>query len=62
MGGERMIPFQRMLDRHPDRVIRLAVKGMLPKNALGRQMLSKLKVYPGAEHPHAAQVPQELEF
>jgi len=62
MGGERMIPFQRMIDRHPDRVIRLAVKGMLPKNALGRQMLSKLKVYPGAEHPHAAQTPQELEF
>jgi len=62
MGGERQIPFQRMLDRHPDRVIRLAVKGMLPKNALGRQMLSKLKVYEGPEHPHAAQKPKELEF
>ena len=47
MGGERFIPFRRMLDRHPDRVIKLAVKGMLPKNTLGRQMLGKLRVYAG---------------
>jgi large subunit ribosomal protein L13 len=44
----------------PDRVIRTAVKGMLPKNALGRQMFRKLKVYAGPEHPHAAQKPEEL--
>ena len=62
MGGERLIPFERMIERHPDRVIRLAVKGMLPKNALGRQMLGKLKVYAGPEHPHAAQMPEELEL
>jgi len=62
MGGERMIPFQRMIERHPERVIELAVKGMLPKNTLGRQMASKLKVYPGPEHPHAAQMPRDLEI
>jgi large subunit ribosomal protein L13 len=62
MGGERMIPFRRMIDRHPERVIELAVKGMLPKNTLGRQMASKLKVYPGPEHPHAAQTPRDLEI
>ncbi len=45
---------------HPDRVIRNAVRGMLPKNTLGRRLLRKLKVYAGAEHPHAAQKPQEL--
>lgn len=60
MGGEKFIPFRRMLDKHPERVIELAVKGMLPKNALGRQMRSKLKVYAGSEHPHEAQQPQTL--
>jgi large subunit ribosomal protein L13 len=45
---------------HADRVIRTAVKGMLPKNALGRQMFRKLKVYSGPQHPHAAQQPEEL--
>lgn len=62
MGGERMIPFRTMLAKRPERVIELAVKGMLPKNALGRQQLRKLKVYAGPEHPHAAQVPRELEL
>lgn len=62
MGGDRQIPFRRMRDRHPDRIIRLAVKGMLPKNALGRAMLRKLKVYAGPEHPHEAQLPEPLEF
>ncbi|TVP42067.1 MAG: 50S ribosomal protein L13 [Gemmatimonadales bacterium] len=62
MGGERHIPFKRMLSSHPERVIELAVKGMLPKNALGRQIRKKLRVYPGAEHPHAGQQPQPLEF
>ncbi len=61
MGGERFIPFRRMLDRHPDRVIKLAVKGMLPKNTLGRQMLGKLRVYAGPEHPHAPQRPRPLD-
>jgi large subunit ribosomal protein L13 len=60
MGGDRLIPYRRMLEKHPERVIELAVKGMLPKNALGRQMRSKLKVYAGAEHPHEAQRPELL--
>jgi large subunit ribosomal protein L13 len=50
------------LDRHPERVIEIAVKGMLPKNPLGRAMYRKLKVYKGTEHPHAAQQPQPLDF
>ncbi len=61
MGGERFIPFRRLLDRHPDRVIKLAVKGMLPKNTLGRQMLGKLRVYAGPEHPHAPQHPRPFD-
>ena len=59
-GGLKEITLRRMLEKHPDRVIRFAVKGMLPKNKLGRQMLKKLKVYAGAEHPHAAQQPRVL--
>ncbi len=47
---------------HADRVLRSAVRGMLPKNSLGRQMLRKLKLYSGPEHPHAAQQPEELKF
>ena len=47
---------------HPDRVVRAAVRGMLPKNSLGRQMLRKLKVYAGPDHPHAAQKPEVLEI
>ena len=47
---------------HPDRVVQRAVRGMLPKNTLGRQMLKKLKVYAGPKHPHAAQKPEELNF
>jgi len=62
MGGEKHIPFRRMLEKQPERVIELAVKGMLPKNALGRQMRDKLKVYAGAEHPHEAQSPAPLTF
>ena len=60
MGGEKFIPFRRMLEKHPERVIELAVKGMLPKNALGKQMHKKLRVYAGAEHPHQAQQPESL--
>jgi large subunit ribosomal protein L13 len=62
MGGERLIPFREMQERHPERVIDLAVKGMLPKNNLGRLMRRKLKVYPGPDHPHVAQQPEVLEI
>jgi large subunit ribosomal protein L13 len=62
MGGERHIPFKRMVENHPERVIELAVKGMLPKNTLGRQMRRKLRVYAGAEHPHQGQNPRPLEI
>jgi large subunit ribosomal protein L13 len=62
MGNEKHIPFKRMVENHPERVIELAVKGMLPKNTLGRKMRQKLKVYAGAEHPHQGQHPQPLEI
>ncbi|MGI8585043.1 MAG: uL13 family ribosomal protein, partial [Thermoleophilaceae bacterium] len=50
-----------MLDRRPEEVLRLAVKGMMPRNRLARQQLRKLKIYPGPEHPHAAQRPAPME-
>ncbi len=56
VGNLKTFALQDMLKRNPERVIQLAVKGMLPKNNLGRQMLSRLKVYAGEEHPHQAQV------
>ncbi|MFT5594336.1 MAG: large subunit ribosomal protein L13 [Oceanicoccus sp.] len=59
-GGLREINFTDLQTRKPGRVVELAVKGMLPKNPLGRAMFTKLKVYAGAEHPHAAQQPKEL--
>jgi large subunit ribosomal protein L13 len=62
MGGEKFIPFKTMIADHPDRVIDLAVKGMLPKNNLGRLMRRKLKVYAGPNHPHEAQQPTRLEI
>jgi large subunit ribosomal protein L13 len=62
MGGERFIPFKTMLAKRPERVIELAVKGMLPKNALGRQMLGKLRVYAGDDHPHGPQQPRTIEL
>lgn len=62
MGGERFIPFRRMAGAHPERIVEMAVKGMLPKNALGRAMYKKLKVYAGAEHPHQGQRPQPLDI
>jgi large subunit ribosomal protein L13 len=55
-GNLKEIPYSRMQERQPERIIELAVKGMLPKNKLGRQMLTRLKVYAGAEHPHSAQI------
>lgn len=59
-GGLKQANFEIMINNFPERVIELAVKGMLPKGPLGRAMYTKLKVYAGAEHPHAAQQPQEL--
>jgi len=55
-GNLKEISYERMSEKHPTRVIELAVRGMLPKNKLGRQMLNRLKIYAGAEHPHSAQV------
>ena len=55
-GTLKEIPYSRMQERQPTRIIELAVKGMLPKNKLGRQMMTRLKIYAGAEHPHSAQV------
>jgi large subunit ribosomal protein L13 len=60
-GGLRSRPLRDELARRPTEVIRKAVKGMLPRNRLARQQLTKLKVYDGPEHPHAAQAPQPLE-
>lgn len=59
-GGLREVSVRDQFERHPERVIELAVKGMLPKNKLGRAMAKKLKVYADAEHPHAAQRPEPL--
>jgi len=59
-GGIRSETFEKLIARKPERVIEIAVKGMLPHNPLGRAMLRKLKVYPGSNHPHTAQQPQEL--
>ena len=59
-GGLRSMTFDKMLDHAPERIIESAVKGMLPKGPLGRAMYTKLKVYAGDEHPHAAQQPLEL--
>ena len=61
VGGLKEVRMDKMLATHPERVLEHAVKGMLPKNALGRKMFSKLHVYAGAEHPHAAQKPETLE-
>lgn len=61
-GGLREIPYKEMLEKHPERIIEKAVKGMLPKNKLGREMIKKLRVYPGAEHNHEAQKPELLKF
>ena len=60
IGGLKSVRADDMLSDNPDRVIVAAVKGMLPKNKLGRQMLGNLKVYAGSEHPHEAQQPKEI--
>jgi large subunit ribosomal protein L13 len=61
-GNLKEIPLSRMLEEHPTRVIEHAVKGMLPKNRLGRKMVKKLKVYAGSQHPHQAQQPKPLDL
>lgn len=61
-GGIRLTPAKTMLERKPEDVITIAVKGMLPKNSLGRQMIKKLKVYKGDAHPHKAQMPKAMEI
>ncbi len=61
-GGLKEISFKEMQAKHPERLLKLAVKGMLPKNALGRQMIKKLKIHAGPEHPHQAQQPEVWEM
>ena len=61
-GGIKDITFDKLIEKAPERVIQSAVKGMLPRGHLGREMFRKLKVYAGAEHPHTAQQPQALEL
>ena len=59
-GGLTATPYSTLIERHPERVIEKAIQGMLPHTTLGRQMATKLKVYAGPEHPHAAQSPEPL--
>lgn len=61
-GGRREIPYAEMKEKHPERILEKAIKGMLPHNSLGRQMARKLKIYAGPEHKHEAQMPEELKF
>jgi len=61
-GGLREMTLKEQLERYPTRPVEIAVKGMLPKNSLGRQMIKKLKVYAGPDHPHAAQQPVPMEI
>ena len=62
IGNLKSINLEKLMATHPERVIQTAVKGMLPKNPLGRAMFKKLKVYSGPEHPHSAQQPQTLDI
>ena len=61
-GGIKSISLAKLMQKSPEKVVEMAVKGMMPKSKLGRSMISKLKVYAGNEHPHAAQQPQPLEI
>jgi large subunit ribosomal protein L13 len=61
-GGLRAVSYVELLDKHPERAVEKAVRGMLPKNTLGRAQLRKLKVYAGPDHPHAAQRPQPYQI
>lgn len=62
MGGLKSITAEKLLEKCPEDIIRIAVKGMLPKNRLGRQLIKKLRVYTGDKHPHSAQNPEMLEL
>jgi large subunit ribosomal protein L13 len=62
VGGLKSVTLRRQLEKHPERVLAAAVKGMLPNNRLGRKMAKKLKLYAGSDHPHAAQRPKKLEL
>ncbi|MFL6551177.1 MAG: 50S ribosomal protein L13 [Povalibacter sp.] len=62
MGGLKTTSLEKLLQKHPERAIQFAVKGMLPKNPLGRKMFKKLHVFAGGEHPHSAQQPKALEI
>lgn len=62
MGGLKTMNFKEMLDKKPELILEKAVKGMLPKGPLGRQMLKKLKLYAGTEHPHEAQKPRSIDL
>ena len=62
IGGIKSISLEKLMNEHPERAIEFAVKGMLPKNTLGRQMFRKLHVFAGGEHPHTAQQPKPLEL
>ena len=61
-GGQRTYSYKRMFELHPEKLVELAVRRMLPKNKMGRNILAKLKVYKGAQHPHSAQQPKELKL
>ena len=61
-GGLKSITLEKQREKHPERIIELAVKGMMPKGPLGRSMLKKLKVYAGEDHPHAAQQPEAMKL
>ncbi|KAF0092301.1 MAG: LSU ribosomal protein L13P [Fusobacteria bacterium] len=62
VGNLKKITYKTMMEKHPDRIIQMAVKGMIPHNVLGRQVMDKLHVYAGSEHPHQAQKPEVLEI
>lgn len=61
-SGLREVPYERMMETHPERVLEKAVRGMLPKNTLGRSMFRKLKIYAGPNHKHEAQKPEKIEL
>lgn len=61
-GGLTSLTFEQLMEKHPDRAIRFAVKGMLPRNSLGKQMLMKMKVYAGPDHPHGGQQPEPISW
>lgn len=61
-GGRKLYSFEEMRTNHPEKLVELAIRRMLPKSRLGRAMIGKLKIYRGTEHPHSAQQPKELKF